>query len=404
MFVNALRMAIQALLRHRLRTTLTALGISIGIASVMSTVALGAGSTAAVEAQLDAVGESFVWVIPGSATVGGVRSGAGGRRSLKLEDAQAIPGQVPGIAVCSPVVNGRDQLVYGNHNWNTRLVGVSPEYFRIRRWATTQGTTFGTYEMQSHSKVLILGTNVAEELFDTADPIGKTVRLGRFPFTVIGVLRPRGSDRGGVNQDDAVVLPFTTAQNSIEGKTWIDEIMCSTTSPDLTPVAEAGVTGLLRMRHNIGPDDPDDFQLRRPQEFLTLRLNSLNSLGLMLSSVALVSLVVGGIGIMNIMLVSVAERTHEIGLRLAIGARERDIRLQFLTEALMLGLVGAVIGISMGLVASQLLASSFGWRTIISPQSILAAVAFAVTAGLVFGYVPAQRASALDPIEALRRE
>jgi putative ABC transport system permease protein len=404
MILNALRMAIKALLRHRLRTTLTALGISIGIASVMSTIALGAGGTQAIQQQLDAVGEEFVWVLPGSSNVGGVRTGAGGRRSLKLEDAQALATQVVGITACSPVVNGRDQIIFDNRNWNTRIVGVSPDYFPIRHWAATEGTLISAEDVRDFSKVMVLGSNVAEELFDTANPVGRTVRMGRFPYTVIGVLRPRGADRGGVNQDDVVVLPYSTAQRSVEGKTWIDEIMCSTTSADATPIAEAGVTSLLRVRHNIGPNDDDDFRLRRPQEFLTIRLNSMQSMGLMLSSVALVSLVVGGIGIMNIMLVSVAERTHEIGLRLAIGARESDIRLQFLTEALMLGIVGAILGISMGVIASRVLSSSFGWRTIISMQSVLAAVGFAVAAGLAFGYFPAQHAARLDPIEALRRD
>jgi putative ABC transport system permease protein len=402
--LNAIIMAYHALLRHRMRTALTALGISIGIASVMSTVALGAGSTSAIEAQLDAVGQQFVWVIPGSVSVGGVRSGSGGRRNLKVADVQAVDAQVPGIDVCSPVMNGREQVIIGNRNWNTRYVGVSPDFFRIRHWEAQVGSTFGPEAVQSRAKVVLLGSAVAQELFDNQNPVGQTLRMGRFPFTVIGVLRPRGADRTGQNQDDLVAMPYTTAQRSLEGSTWVDEMLCSTTSAEATPVAEAGVTDLLRARHNLGPDDPDDFRLRHPQDFLTLRLNSMETMGFMLSSVALVSLVVGGIGIMNIMLVAVAERTQEIGLRLAIGARDSDIRLQFLTEALMLGMVGAVFGVAGGFIASQILTESLGWETIISPTAIGAAVLFAVVAGLVFGYIPARRASALDPIEALRRE
>jgi putative ABC transport system permease protein len=400
----AIRVAIQALLRHRLRTLLTALGISIGIASVMATVALGAGGTSAIEAQLAALGEDFVWIRPGSANVRGVRGGAGSRRSLTVEDALAIPEAVPEIGACSPVVNGREQMIVGGHNWNTRFIGVSPEYFRIRQWTVDHGSELGPYDIESRGKVAILGATVAAELYGDEDPVGTTIRFGPFPFAVIGVLRARGSDRSGLNQDDVVVVPYTTAQRSIEGESWIDEIVCSTTSAETTAVAEVRVADLLRLRHNLGAGDDADFNLRRPQDILNVRLSSAETLGFMLASVALVSLVVGGIGIMNIMLVSVAERTREIGLRLAIGARQSDIRFQFMIEALMLGAVGAVLGIALGFGASRALTAWLGWETIVSLNAILVAVVFAVAAGLIFGYVPARRASDLTPIDALRNE
>ncbi len=404
MLMNAARMAIRALLRHRMRTALTALGISIGIASVMATVALGEGGTSAVQAQLDSIGENFLYIRAGSVSAGGVRSGFGNRRSLKVEDAVAIQGQVPEIAACSPVVNGREQMIIGSRNWNTRYQGVSPEFFAIRDWQVATGSTFGDYEVQHHSKVVVLGSTVAQELFDTDDPVGQTIRMGRFPFQVIGVLRSRGADRSGENQDDAVVMPYSTAQKSLSGITWANEIICSAADPKTSDIALAKVTSLLRLRHNIGPGDDDDFNIRRPEDFLTLRLQSSETLAFMLAAVGLVSLVVGGIGIMNIMLVSVAERTREIGLRLAIGARETDIRIQFLTEAIMLGLVGAVIGVAMGFAAAHVLTVSLGWRTVLSVQAVAIAVVFAVAAGFIFGYFPASRAASLTPIDALRND
>jgi putative ABC transport system permease protein len=404
MILNAVRMALRALARNRMRSTLTALGISVGIAAVMSTVALGAGSTAAIEAQLDALGEDFVWIMPGSSNTGGVRGGWNSRRTLTPDDADAIEAQVPEIGACSSVVNGREQIIIGNRNWNTRLVGIAPSYFEIRKWDLAAGSIFSPFQVEQRAKVALLGSNVADELFTATNPIGATVRIGAFPFTVIGVLAPRGSDRSGVNQDDVVVMPYTTAQRSIEGRTYVSEIICSTASPGETLIAERRTAEVLRLQHGIPVGDDDDFYIRRPQETLNLRLASMETLGLMLASVAFVSLVVGGVGIMNIMLVSVTERTREIGLRLAIGARESDIRIQFLIEAVVLGLFGAVLGVAIGAVASQIISATFGWQTIISAQAVGAAVAFAVVAGLIFGYFPASRAAALTPIDALRDE
>jgi putative ABC transport system permease protein len=401
---HTFRIAGRALARHPLRTTLTALGIAIGIAAVIATAAIGAGSTADIEAQLDALGESFVWIRGGSARVSGARSGWGTRRSLTVEDAEAIPRRIPQTPACSPVVGGRSQVVAAGNNWNTRYVGVSPAYFPIRHWQIAAGASFTDYDVRGRAKVAVLGYDVALEIFPEGQAIGKTVRVGIFPFEVIGVLAPRGADRSGINQDDVIVVPYTTAQKSLRGITWVDEIMCATTSAEATPIAEVLVADLLRERHGIEPDEEDDFELRQPRESLTLRLETRRTMSMMISAIGLVSLIVGGVGIMNIMLVSVTERTREIGLRLSIGARGADIRLQFLVEAVVLCLVGGIGGVLIGLIASQVLTSWFGWQMIVTPRAIGVAVAAAAGAGLLFGYLPAQRASTLDPIDALRTE
>jgi putative ABC transport system permease protein len=387
MIVTAGRMALRALLRQRMRSALTALGISVGIAAVMATVALGAGGTAAIEAQLDALGEDVVWIMPGTANTGGVRGGSGSRRTLVPEDADAIAANVPEITACSSVVNGRDQVIIGNRNWNTRLLGVAPAYFAIRRWELAGGSWFSLDQVRQRAKVAILGANVSTELFGQTNPVGRILRIGAFPFTVIGVLQPRGSDRSGVNQDDVVVMPYTTAQRSIEGRTYVNEIICATRRPEETLAAEMRAAEVLRLQHGIPVGGQDDFYIRRPQESLNLRLSAMRSLTLLLASVALVSLVVGGVGIMNIMLVSVAERTREIGLRIAIGARARDIRIQFLIEAV-----------------AQIITWVLGWQTLISSEAILVAVVTATGAGLLFGYMPASRAATMEPMEALRSD
>jgi putative ABC transport system permease protein len=402
--LHTFRIAGRALARHPLRTTLTALGIAIGIAAVIATAAIGAGSTADIEAQLDALGESFVWIRGGSARVSGARSGWGTRRSLTVEDARAIETRVPQTPACSPVLSGRSQVVAGGRNWNTRYVGVAPSYFPIRHWTLAGGVPFSDSDVAGRAKVAVLGADVAMEIFPDQNPIGRTLRVGIFPFRVIGVLASRGADRSGINQDDVIVVPYTTAQKSLRGITWVDEIVCATSSAEATPIAEVLVAELLRERHGIEPDEEDDFELRQPRDSLTLRLETRQTMSMMISAIGLVSLVVGGVGIMNIMLVSVTERTREIGLRLSIGARAADIRLQFLVEAVVLCLVGGIGGVVIGLVVSQILTSAFGWQMIVTSEAISVAVGAAAAAGLVFGYLPAQRASSLDPIDALRSE
>jgi putative ABC transport system permease protein len=404
MLVVAARVAFHALLRHRMRTGLTALSIGVGIAAVMATVALGQAGTARVEAQLDALGQDFIWLRPGSANTGGVRSGFGSRRSLTVGDWQDLSTQIPEISSCSPVINGREQMIVAGRNWNTRFIGVSPDYFMIRRWSMDMGTPLSPYEIDSRARVVILGATVARELFPTENPVGHTVRYGLFPFRVIGVMRPRGADRSGLNQDDVVVMPWTTAQRTIEGQHWVDEIICGTRTPESTAVAEARAVSLLRLRHKLDPEEPNDFNLRRPQDALMLRLSAMESLAFLLASVAVISLVVGGVGIMNIMLVSVTERRQEIGLRMALGAREVDIRLQFLVEAVLLGVAGSALGIALGTTAARLMTEWFGWHTLFSTELAGVAVLFAIAVGLVFGYLPASKASGLTPLDALRTE
>jgi len=404
MLLVILRSASASLMRNRMRTLLTTLGISIGIAAVICTVALGAGSAAEVERQLDNLGEDFIWIEPGSFNSSGVRTGWGGARTLTVDDAIALPRQIPEVAMCSPQIEDREQVIVGNQNWNTRYRGVSPEFFTIRRWNLLRGTFFTDYDVQNYTKVLVLGEEVAIRLFGDENPVGQTVRMGRFPFLVLGVLESKGTSSGGVDRDDAAFLPYTTSTRTLDAQDWVDDIMCSATSPALLERAEFQITQLLRMRHGIEEGEDDDFGIRKPETVIELRAESSRTMAMMLVAIASVSLLVGGVGIMNIMLVSVTERTREIGLRLAVGARVRDIRFQFLTEAAVLGVIGGSMGVALGWVGSSFIAQSLGWDMVVSPDAIALAVGTAVGAGLIFGYYPAHQASALDPIDALRTE
>jgi len=399
-----MKIAVRALVSNRLRTTLTTLGLSIGIAAVMVTVALGQGASSQVQDQLDALGEDFVLIQGGASRESGVRGGWGTRRTLYPEDLGVIAREAPAVAACSPIISGRSQVIAAAENWNTRYQGVSTDFLRIRRWPLVAGSNFTDLDLQNMSRVLILGGTVSERLYGTENPVGRSMRLGPFNYTIIGVLQSRGVGRGGLNLDDMVLLPYTTAQRRVKGTTWFDEIVCSATDPMRMEEMEAQIAAALRFSHELGPDEPDDFSLRSPLESLQLRAESMNAMTMMIAGVAAISLLVGGIGIMNIMLVSVAERTREIGVRLAIGARMRDIRRQFLAEALSLGCLGGAAGVTVGLVGMLVCEYYFGWPLALSPDAILTAVAFSMTAGLVFGYYPALHASALDPIEALRTE
>ena len=404
MFFRTLKTSLDSLLRHRMRTLLTTLGISIGIAAVICTVALGAGSAAEVERQLDNIGDNFIWIEAGSFNASGVRTGFGGARTLVPDDALAVAAEVPEIALCSPQLDGREQIIVGNENWNTRYVGVSPELFAIRNWKLLAGSYFTDFDVTRENRVLLLGQVVSERLFGEANPVGQTIRMGRIPFQVLGVLEAKGTSSGGVDRDDVAFLPYTTAQRYLYNRKWIDDIYCSVTDPDLMARAEFQASSLLRIRHGIEEGADDDFGIRRPEEWISLRAEASETMALMLIAIASVSLVVGGVGIMNIMLVSVTERTHEIGLRLAVGARMGDIRFQFLTEAAMLGVLGGIIGLALGWGGTAVITQQLGWVMVISREAIAAAVATAIGASLLFGYYPAHRASSLDPIDALRSE
>jgi putative ABC transport system permease protein len=402
--VTALRLAIAALRRNVLRSVLTTLGITVGIAAVMCTVALGEGSAEQMRRQLLELGDNFVWIEAGGRNVGGVRTGSGASPTLVDADMHAIQEFVPAVTACTPQVDSRVQIVFRNQNWSTTYRGVSPEYLTIRSWMIDRGAIFSQQHVDLRANVCVIGKTIVDMLFGDDDPVGQIVRVHNLPFKVIGVLRSKGVSSSGQDQDDTIVMPYTTAQRKIRGIHWVDDIMCSVTSPDEVMKTQESIVSVLRVRHRLAPNAENDFNIRTPQETMRLRTETTRTLASMISAVASVSLLVGGIGIMNIMLVSVAERTREIGIRLATGARERDVRRQFLSEAVMLSVLGGVAGIALGVVGSRVLGSTLGWPMRVSPQTIVIATACATIAGVVFGYYPARRAAALDPIDALRSE
>jgi putative ABC transport system permease protein len=404
MILTILRLVLASLFRNGLRTSLTILGIAIGIAAVMCTASIGAAGTARVQRQIDALGEDFLWIRAGSARVAGARTGAGGAQTLVPEDAVAIESSIHGVSMCSPQVGGREQIVVSGRNWNTQYRGVYPSFFEIRKRTLAAGTWFTDYELAGAARVLVLGMAASERLFGEENPVGRVVRMGRFPFQIVGVLDSRGSSRGGVDRDDVVFLPLTTSKKTLDRRDAVTDIMCAVAAPELMARAEAGVVALLRARHKLAEGAPNDFQIQRPLETLQLRAQSAGAMTAMLTAIGAVSLVVGGVGIMNIMLVSVTERKREIGIRLAIGARARDVRWQFLLEAAAIGLVGGIAGVGLGWASAEILSSHFGWETVVLAEVVATAVATAVGAGLVFGYYPAHRASNLDPMEAIRTE
>jgi putative ABC transport system permease protein len=404
MILQNVRVALSSLLRNRLRTTLTITGIGIGIAAVICTAALGAAGATRVQQQMDALGEDFLWIRAGNRNIAGLRTGFGGARTLKAEDATALVANLSQIAACSPVASGRQQVIAGNQNWNTRYQAVLPSFFQIRRRVAAAGTLFADADIASRAKVIVLGSSVATRLFGDQPAVGRVIRMNRFPFQVIGVLQPRGSGAGGVDRDDAVFVPATTADQYLDRRDWVSDIMCGVRSPQAMDAVETQATALLRERHHLRQDDPDDFQIQKPLETLQLRAQSAQTMTMMLMAIGGVSLLVGGIGIMNIMLVSVTERRREIGVRLAIGARVRDIRGQFLLEAATIGVIGGVVGIAIGWAGAWVLSAGFDWPTTVTTDTVVIATTCAIGAALVFGYYPAYRASLLDPIDAIRIE
>ena len=400
------REAVRALARHKLRSALTTLGICIGIAAVVLVVAIGkAGSQRAQQALAD-LGENFVWIEAGSRSVSGVRTGTHGTSTLTVEDAEAIRREVPLISRVSPQVDGNIQVIGGNRNWGTRYRGETPEYLAIKRWPVATGIGFSQDDVDHAAAKVLLGETVRQQLFGNTNPVGEIVRIQGQLFEVVGVLAPRGQTGDGRDQDDWVFLPYTTAQKRFRSHlvTWLDDILCSAVSPQAVEPAIRQVQSLLRQRHHVGQDEDDDFNIRRPDELLKAQMEASNTLANLLISVAAISLLVGGIGIMNVMLASVAQRTAEIGLRMAVGARESAIRVQFLGEAVVLSLIGGVFGVVLSFVGSVGFERTLGWPIAIPPSALLTAVASAVTVGVVFGYYPAWRASRLDPIEALHHE
>jgi putative ABC transport system permease protein len=403
-FRAAFRMALQALARNKLRTVLTVLGITIGIGAVICTVAIGEGGSSMVHDQLVALGTNMVWVEAGGRNVNGVRTGNAGTKSLTLEDADAIKRSISFISMVAPNVDGNVQVVYGNQNWYTRYRGVSPEYFQVRRWNLQSGAYFNQGDVDRLATVCLLGQTLVDQMFGDDDPVGKTIRVNDLPCKVLGVLQRKGLSTTGFDQDDVLVMPITTAMHKLKGISWIDDVYCSATTPESVLLAEDQIYRLMRQRHRLRPGEPDDFNLRHPQDTLKAQEEASKTLTLMLATLASISLIVGGIGIMNIMLVSVTERTREIGLRMAVGAADEDVRLQFLIEAVALSLIGGAIGVVFGMGASIGVSRVLEWPAIISPTAVVVAAIFSVLVGLFFGYYPAQKAASLDPIEALRYE
>ncbi len=400
-----LGLGIQALTRNRMRSALTVLGIVIGVAAVIATLAIGQGAREAVQAQIRALGANVLNVIPGTQTAGGVRTGMGGVTTLTADDALAIQRECPSVAADAPVVRTAGQVVYGAQNWGTQIQGTTPAYVDIRQWPLDTGTFFTDPDVRGAAKVCVLGQNAAQQLFADANPVGSTIRIKDVPFRVLGVLIPKGGQVGpGGSQDDIILVPYTTAQTKLAGITYINSIVVSAASEAQVPAAQNEINDLLRQRHRIRLGADQDFMIFTQQEIASSAEQTSKVMTLLLASIAAVSLLVGGIGIMNIMLVSVTERTREIGIRMAIGATEEDVQRQFLIEAVVLSMFGGLIGILLGITASKLITSFAGWAVVISPVAILAAAVFSMFVGIFFGFYPARKAARLDPIEALRYE
>jgi putative ABC transport system permease protein len=404
MFRDIFHIAFRSLGRNKLRSALTMLGVMIGIGAVICTVALGQGGTQMVQNQLAALGTNMVWIEAGGRNVNGVRTGNGETKSLTVEDAKAIQTSIPLIASVSPNVDGPMQVVYGNQNWSTHYRGVSPEYFDIRNWPLDRGVLFTSADVEHETNVCLVGKTVSDVLFGMADPIGKIIRLQNVPFQIIGMVQPKGLSTNGMDQDDFVIIPYTTAMKKMKGIYWLDDIYASAVSSDAIAPAVDQIDSLLRQRHHLRPEEPNDFNVRHPEETLQAQEQASRTLTLTLASIASISLLVGGIGIMNIMLVSVTERTREIGVRIAVGATEQDVQMQFLVEALALSLLGGVFGVLVGIATSLGASKLLEMPAIVSPAAILIAAIFSSAIGIFFGYYPARKASQLDPIEALRSD
>ena len=396
--------ALRALRRNKLRSSLTALGIIIGVASVVAMVAVGNGAQARITSQVSALGQNLLSIFAGSRRSGGVQSGLGSASALTLADAEAIQREVTDVVAISPEDSAIAQAIANGRNWSTTVAGESPDYLKIRDWKLAAGSIFTEHEVRGAAKVAVIGSKTANELFGPLNPVGQTVRVKNMPFVIIGLLESKGAGMGGQNQDDRIIIPFTTAMKRITGDKYLRSVNVQISGSDRMEIAQQQITSLLRQRHRLGAGRDDDFNIFNQKEIADT-VNSISTvITLLLGSIAGISLFVGGIGIMNIMLVSVTERTREIGIRIAVGAQPGDIRLQFLIEAVTLSLLGGLIGVLAGVGASQLVGLVANFKAIVSPGSIVLAFGVSSIIGIFFGFYPAHKAAALDPIVALRYE
>ena len=404
--VMIIRVAFRALVRNKMRAILTMLGIIIGVSAVIAMVSIGQGAQASVQAQIESIGTNLLFVSAGAQNVGGVRSGTGdsGTNTLTVEDLDAIKREVPSVAMVTPTVNSRTQLVVGNMNWNTSLQGVSEQYPEVRKWTIQSGSFFTDADVRTAGRVIVIGQTIADNLFPGIDPVGQDLRVANLPFRVTGVMTRKGQDQQGRDQDDIAFAPYTTVQKKVLGSPRLQVAYASAISQDATYTAQEQITELLRQRHKLGDNEANDFTVRNMTDIAEAANETNNTMTLLLACIASVSLLVGGIGIMNIMLVSVTERTREIGIRMAIGARSSAVRSQFLIESIVLSLTGGFIGIVLGVIVSVSIPKFLGWPTLVSSLAIVGSVIFSAAVGIFFGYYPARKAAALDPIEALRYE
>ncbi|HUF42586.1 MAG TPA: ABC transporter permease [Verrucomicrobiae bacterium] len=404
MWLMTLRIALKALARNKLRAFLTMLGIIIGVGAVIAMVAIGEGAKSTIREQIAGLGTNVLVIMPGTSHQGGVRAGWGSVNTLVDGDARAILREIRAVAYVSPVVRRPEQLVAGNLNWGTLVQGVAPEFQLIREWQVAVGRYLHDGDLESAARVAVLGETVARNLFGNDDPIDAVIRIRNTPFRVVGVLEPKGQTGQGTDQDDTVMIPYTTMQKRLMRITWLHSIVVKAVNAERVPEAQEQIAALLRQRHRIGPDREDDFNVRNLSDIAEAATSTARVMSVLLGSVASISLLVGGIGIMNIMLVSVTERTREIGIRMAVGARSRDIMLQFLVEAVVMAAIGGIIGILLGIGSSEVLRNWAQWPTLIDPTIVAVAFLFSGAVGVFFGFYPAKKAAQLDPIDALRYE
>jgi putative ABC transport system permease protein len=399
-----LKLAWASILKNKMRTLLTMLGIVIGVGAVIVMVAVGQGARSQIEASISGLGTNLILVLPGSTQQGGVSTGAQTFNRLTIEDAEKLKREGTTFAAVSPLINTRRVVITPSGNWRTTINGVSTDYFTIRDWQVTSGDVFSDGDVRAARKIALLGKTVADNLFNGVDPTGSQIQIGSVPFSVGGVLAPKGQNAAGQDQDDVILVPYTTAQNRLSGWVRLSQILVSTLSPGDIPAAQEEITAIMREAHKLGSDTPDDFTVRNQTEIAAAATSTTSVMSGLLAAIASVSLIVGGIGIMNIMLVSVTERTREIGIRMAIGARGSDVLTQFLVESIVMSLLGGVIGLLVGYGGAMLLGHLTGWSTVVPVTAVFIAVGFSAAVGVFFGYYPARKAAALNPIQALRYE